>query len=59
MKKTTTIAALSVAALLSATPLLVSADNDYWDDDRYEDRYAHHGLWPCPQTLRPGREGVC
>lgn len=41
MKKTTTIAALSVAALLSATPLLVSADNDYWDDDRYEDRYEN------------------
>ncbi|WP_296931782.1 hypothetical protein [uncultured Marinobacter sp.] len=38
MKKTTTIAALSVAALLSATPLLVSADDDYWDDDRYEHR---------------------
>ena len=38
MKKTTTIAALSVAALLAATPLLVSADDDYWDDDRYEDR---------------------
>ncbi|GAA0842586.1 hypothetical protein GCM10009113_11040 [Marinobacter szutsaonensis] len=38
MKKTTTIAALSVAALLSATPLLVSADDDYWDDDRYENR---------------------
>jgi hypothetical protein len=38
MKKTTTIAALSIAALLSATPLLVSADDDYWDDDRYENR---------------------
>ena len=38
MKKTTAIAALSVAALLSATPLLVSADDDYWDDDRYEHR---------------------
>ena len=41
MKKTTTIAALSVAALLGVTPLLVSADNDYWDDDRYEDRYEN------------------
>lgn len=41
MKKTTTIAALSVAALLSATPLLVSADDDYRDDDRYEDRYEN------------------
>ncbi|MDX1552322.1 MAG: hypothetical protein R3198_06845 [Marinobacter sp.] len=38
MKKTTTIAALSVAALLSAAPLLVSADDDYWEDDRYEHR---------------------
>lgn len=38
MKKTTTIAALSVAALLTAAPLLVSADDDYWDDDRYEHR---------------------
>jgi hypothetical protein len=38
MKKTTTLVALSVAALLSATPLLVSADDDYWEDDRYEHR---------------------
>ncbi|MBW7471685.1 hypothetical protein [Marinobacter sp. F4218] len=43
MKKTTTIAALSVAALLSASPLLVSADDDYRRGDcgdRYENR--HH-----------------
>lgn len=38
MKKATTIAALSAAALLSATPFLVSADDDYWEDDRYEHR---------------------
>lgn len=37
MKKTT-IAALSVAALLSAAPLLVSADDDCREDDRYEHR---------------------
>ena len=36
MKKTTTIAALSAAALLSVTPLLVSADDDYREDNRYE-----------------------
>ena len=42
MKKTTTIAALSIAALLSATPLLASADYGRGDcDDRYENR--HHG----------------
>jgi len=39
MKKTTTIAALSVAALLSATPLIVSASDDHWEEDRYEHRY--------------------
>lgn len=38
MKKTTTVAALSVAALLSATPMIVSADDDCWEDDRYEHR---------------------
>lgn len=38
MKKTTTIAAISVAALLSATPLLVSAEDDCWGSDRYEHR---------------------
>lgn len=38
MKKATTIAALSAAALLSAAPFLVSADDDYRDDDRYEQR---------------------
>jgi len=38
MKKTTTIAALSAAALISAAPLMVSADDGYWDDDRYEHR---------------------
>lgn len=38
MKKTTTIAAISAAALLSATPLLVSADDDCRDDERYEHR---------------------
>ncbi|MCG7198812.1 hypothetical protein MD273_03635 [Marinobacter pelagius] len=37
MKKITTIAALSAAALLASAPMLVSAD-DYWDDDRYEHR---------------------
>ena len=44
MKKTTTIAALSIAAILGATPLLASADDDYGRgdcDDRYENR--HHG----------------
>ena len=39
MKKTTTIAALSAAALLSATPLMVSADDDYWENDRSEYRH--------------------
>lgn len=38
MKKIATITAISAAALLAATPLLVSADDDYWDDDRYEYR---------------------
>jgi len=38
MKKATTIAALSAAALLSTAPLLVSADDDYRDDNRYEHR---------------------
>jgi hypothetical protein len=38
MNKTTTIAAISVAALLSANPLLVSAEDDYWGSDRYEHR---------------------
>jgi len=44
MKKTTTIAALSIAALLSATPLLASADDDCGRGDR-DDRYdhRHHG----------------
>lgn len=37
MKKTTAIAALSAAALITSAPLLVSADDD-WDDDRYEHR---------------------
>lgn len=44
MKKTTTIAALAIAAILGATPLLASADDDYGRgdcDDRYENR--HHG----------------
>ncbi|MEQ5816601.1 hypothetical protein J3362_13890 [Marinobacter sp. NFXS11] len=38
MKKTTTIAAISAAALLSTAPLLVSADEDSWEEDRYEQR---------------------
>lgn len=38
MKKSTTIAALSVITLLAAGPLLVSAE----DDDRDDDRYEHH-----------------
>jgi len=38
VKKTTTIAALSVVALLSAAPLLVSADDDYWEEKRDENR---------------------
>lgn len=44
MKKTTTIAALSVAALLSATPFLVSADNDYWESKRSEYREGKNGM---------------
>lgn len=39
MKKTTTITALCAATLLSAAPLLVSADEDCREDDRYE----YHG----------------
>lgn len=44
MKKTNAIAALSVAALLSAAPLLASADDDYRRGDR-DDRseHRHHG----------------
>ncbi|SNB58382.1 hypothetical protein SAMN04487880_2768 [Marinobacter sp. es.042] len=38
MKKTTTIAAISAAALLNTAPLLASADDDYWEEDRYEHR---------------------
>ncbi|MDY6797858.1 MAG: hypothetical protein SVX28_03770 [Pseudomonadota bacterium] len=38
MKKSTTIAALSVITLLTAGPLLVSADDDDRDDNRYEHR---------------------
>ena len=44
MKKTNAIAALSVAALLSAAPMLASADDSCRKgdrDDRYEHR--HHG----------------
>lgn len=37
MRKTTTIAALSAAALLGAAPLFVSAS----DDDREKSRYEH------------------
>lgn len=44
MKKTTTIAAFSVAALLSATPLIVSASDDYWEDDRHEYRYNSRSM---------------
>ncbi|MCG8519514.1 MAG: hypothetical protein MI794_16110 [Pseudomonadales bacterium] len=38
MKTKTKFAALSVAALLSAAPLVVSADDDYRDDDCHEHR---------------------
>ncbi|MDL0430977.1 hypothetical protein QPM17_07565 [Marinobacter sp. TBZ242] len=38
MNKITTIAAISAAALLSATPLLVSADDDCREKQRYEHR---------------------
>ena len=37
MKKATTITALSVAALICATPLLASADDDYRRGDRKGD----------------------
>jgi hypothetical protein len=43
MKKTTTIAALSAAALLSTAPLLVSADNDNDKDDGQRSEYRHKG----------------
>ena len=39
MKKTTTVAALSAAALLASAPLLVSASDDYREaGERYEHR---------------------
>lgn len=44
MKKTTTIAALSAAALLSTAPLLVSADDDYWESERSEYRENRGGM---------------
>ncbi len=44
MKKTTTVAALSAAALLSAAPLLVSAEDDYWEEKRYESRQDGNGM---------------
>jgi len=44
MKKTTTIAALSAAALLSTAPLLVSADDDYDDSPRSEYRQKGNAM---------------
>jgi hypothetical protein len=44
MKKTTTIAALSAAALLSTAPLLVSADDDYRESERSEYRESRSGM---------------
>lgn len=38
MKKTTTFAALSLAAVLGIAPFLVSADDDRWEDEDYEHR---------------------